>query len=96
MSLATVPPTLGNGVFADCNKDNDKDGIGLRSINLIVPEASKASYRSAPGWKEFFEGEGIEEVVANEKAKDGKYMIDGQVYILRGEKVYDLQGKEVK
>lgn len=96
MSLATVPPTLEGGVFADCNKDNDKDGIGLRSINLIVPEASKESYRSAPGWKEFFEGEGIEEVIANEKAKDGKYMIDGQVYILRGEKVYDLQGKEVK
>ena len=39
--------------------------------------------------------EGVDEVSTNDIAPQ-KVIIDGQIYILRGEKVYTLQGQEVK
>ena len=87
---AMNPPTLGTSVFSLVNI----------SIPLYVPAASINAYMSAKQWKNFYNilpigSQGIEEIVEN-NSQDGKFMHEGKVYILRGDKVYTLQGQEVK
>ena len=69
-------------------------------VPLYVPAESLNAYKSANEWKDFYNilpigSQGIEEIVEN-SSQDGKFIHDGQIYILRGEKVYTLQGQEVK
>ncbi len=49
-----------------------------------------ATYESTP------KSEGVEEVVQQPTAKSQKLLINSQLYILRGDKVYTLTGQEVK
>ena len=71
---------------------------------LYVPAASVNTYKNANPWYNFDyiepmppDHEGIEEVIANGNYADKqKVLIDGHIYILRGEKIYTLQGQEVR
>ena len=83
-------PIMGKDVFkyVDCSK-----------IPLYVPAESVEAYRGASQWEEFNPilpiGEGIEDIVVDTQ-KLNKILIDGQVYILRNEKIYSTTGQEVK
>ena len=87
---ATTPPTLGENVFTGVDK----------SIPLYVPGESITLYQAADQWKEFYNIQAIGSpsgiVDVNNTTTPRKVMIDGQIFILRGEKVYTLQGQEVK
>ena len=87
---ATTPPTLGENVFTGVDK----------SIPLYVPGESIALYQEADQWREFYNIQAIGSpsgiVDVNNTTTPRKVMIDGQIFILRGEKVYTLQGQEVK
>ena len=87
---AANPPALGPDVFNNVNK----------SIPLYVPAGRISTYKSAYQWKDFenilpIGSQDIEEIVEN-SSQDGKFIHDGKVFIIRGEKVYTLQGQEVK
>ena len=88
--LAALCPRMGSDVFrfVDCSK-----------IPLYVPAESVEAYRGAAQWNEFNPilpiGEGIEDIVVDTQ-KLNKILIDGQVYILRNEKIYSTTGQEVK
>lgn len=88
---AITPPSLGQDVFKQVNKH----------IPLYVPSESVFAYQAASQWGDFINilpigsNEGIEEIVENHK-QDDKLIYDGKLYILRGEKVYTMQGQEVK
>lgn len=91
---ATTPPTMDRWAFNSTPKYKV----------LYVPAASVNTYKNANPWYNFDyiepmppDHEGIEEVIANGKLADKqKVLIDGQLYILRGEKIYTMQGQEVK
>lgn len=86
---ALNPPTLGSSVFYEVNK----------SIPLYVPAESITAYKTADQWKDFLNilpgPQGMEEIVEN-SSQDGKFIHDGQIFILRGEKIYSITGQEVK
>lgn len=92
---AKTPPVITDNTFNNYTTYNCK---------VFVQKSSLAQYKSATGWKNFTnyitipdEDQGIEEVIANGKLADKqKVLIDGQLYILRGEKIYTMQGQEVK
>lgn len=77
------------------------DGVNLSTCKLYVPKNSINLYKNAPVWKEFYLISAIEDVQAIEdaeadNARSAKVIIDGKVYINRGDKTYTLQGQEVK
>ena len=77
------------------------DGVNKSSCTLYVPKNSINLYKNAPVWKEFYLISAIEDVQAIEDAeidnvRSAKVIIDGKVYINRGDKTYTLQGQEVK
>ena len=77
------------------------DDVDKSSCKLYVPKNSINLYKSAPVWKEFYLISAIEDVQAIEDAevdnvRSAKVIIDGKVYINRGDKVFTLQGQEVK
>ena len=88
----TIPPTLGEYVFAYVD----------HSIPLYVPAESIELYKAALGWKDFFNIQPVAEIPTatdriNENADNRKKILhNGQIYILRGDKTYTLQGQEVK
>ena len=80
---------------------NTFDGVDKYSCTLYVPRNSISLYESAPVWRDFYNIEAIEDVMAvDEIQADGthgqKIIRDGQVLIERGDKTYTLQGAEVK
>ena len=89
---AITPPTLGSvwGVFSNVNK----------SIPLYVPAGSVSAYKSADQWKDFtnilpISQQGLEDVQGN-NVQCTKIVHNGQIFILRGEHVYDTEGKMVR
>ena len=77
------------------------DGVNKSTCKLYVPKNSINQYKSAPVWKDFYSISAIEDVQAIEDAeadnvRNVKIIIDGKVYINRGDKVFTLQGQEVK
>lgn len=88
--FATTPPQLDSYVFDEVDK----------SIPLYVPTGSVSAYKSADQWKDFtnilpISQQGIEDVQGN-NVQCTKVVRDGQIFILRGEKVYNAQGALVK
>ena len=85
------PPQLGNGVFRDVNEN-------LANITLIVPNAdSKVIYQNTNVWKEFFAiCEDIDQVESEKISGEGKFLRDGQLFIRKGDKVYNIQGQIIK
>ena len=76
--------------------------VDVTEITLYVPKQSIALYQKAEVWKDFNQilplqdTEGIEEIIQQPTANSQKLIKDGQLYILRGDKVYTLQGQEVR
>ena len=88
---AVTPPNLGEdtGVFYDVDK----------SIPLYVPKGSVSAYKNANQWKEFTNIQGVEmaiDEVATETASGTKTIRNGQLYIQRGEEVFNAQGARVR
>lgn len=78
------------------------DDESLPNCTLYVPEKSVELYQTTDVWKEFSpilpiqNTEGVDHVNSSVKYDTSKLIHNGQIYILRGEKVYTLQGQEVK
>lgn len=75
-------------------------GVKKSACTLYVPIESINLYKEANEWKEFnpilpISGTSIEDIHIDSD-KPVKVLMDGQVYILRGEKVYDMEGKMTK
>ena len=93
--LAKNPPIMEtyayyNGVFA---------GVDCSKIPLYVPIGTEPLYATADQWKDFMQIIGIETSVESpvtSTTSSRKQIHDGQIYILRGDKTYTLQGQEVK
>lgn len=90
---AVEPPTCGTDAFGGI------DPSGL----LSVPEGSIPAYQTANQWQDFLEIQAIEQdtediptILTNDAQPATKILYKGQIYILRGEKVYTLTGQEVK
>lgn len=88
---AIVPPTLRTSTFYEVNK----------SIPVYVPNESIMSYKTSDGWKEFENIEGLyeEPTLIENNAIDSnrkKIIYEGQLFILRDNKTYTVQGQEVK
>ena len=86
---AIVPPQIDARTFEDVD----------RSIPVIVPDESVEQYKSAPVWKEFNVrskiGTGVENITSTTNNVQ-KIIRDGQLYILRDGKIYDMMGQEIK
>ena len=73
-----------------------------KSIPLYVPTGSVSLYQAANGWKDFTNIQGvtvptgIEDVRGNGIASDAKILMDGKVYLRRGNSLFDLNGKQLK
>lgn len=77
------------------------DGVNKSTCKLYVPKTSVGLYQNAAVWRDFYNVEAIEDIMAvDETEANGthgmKIVRDGQVLIERGEKTYTLQGTEVK
>ena len=94
-NYALTPQVIKESVFYNIDKS---------SCTLYVPEESIDLYKTAKIWKDFSNIVAIEKAPTaideiNSSANIGdsrKILRDGQILILRGEKVYTIQGQEVK
>ena len=92
-NYAPTPQTIVSNVFYGVNKN---------SCTLYVPKESLGLYQSASVWKDFLvepiesttTSIGENSIIDNKNAS--KILRDGQVFILRGEKVYTVTGQEVR
>ena len=88
---AVVPPTCGEYTFYNVNI----------SIPVYVPAGTKKAYSNAQEWDDFTN---IQEMGATggidqlsiEKSSNGKYIKEGQLFIQRGEEVFNAQGARVE
>jgi hypothetical protein len=88
---AVTPPSIQAKTFFEVD----------RKTPVYVPDESVDAYKNDAYWKEFFiQGRSnISTGVGNvqgDNAQCTKILLDGHIYILRGEHVYDVQGKMVK
>ena len=85
------PPVIDASVFAGCGD--------LSYVDLYVLEDSYARYRKSAVWNSFnlktFSPTSVEQV-PSDQVQCTKVLRDGQIFILRGEKVYNAQGALVK
>lgn len=95
-NYASTPQSIERKVFVYDDYDS------LPNCTLYVPEESVELYQTANVWKEFNpivpikNTEGIGDVYSSVKHNIDKILHNGQIFILRGEKVYTLTGQEVK
>ena len=92
---AVTPPDIDNKTFDEVS----------REIPVYVPDESVAEYQNHPLWREFFI-QGISNLptsidntpfLSKENYGEARKMLhNGQIFILRGEKVYNAQGALVK
>jgi len=75
-------------------------GARLENAVLYVPAESIATYQAADVWKEFgsilADTQDIDAVTGNPSPVSHKLLRDGNVYILKGDKTYTLQGQAVR
>ena len=89
---ALVPPSIESKTFEDVD----------RATPVFVPQGTIERYQADPYWSEFFNMTEYEAPMgnltpaANETNTLRKVLRNGQVFILRGEKTYDLIGQEVE
>lgn len=88
---AITPPELPNTAFNGVNKYSP----------LYVPAESRDTYRITNGWKEFYNIQSIQSETSVETSYEnnsieGKYLHNGQILILRGDKTYTLTGQVVQ
>ena len=87
---AVVPPTIQAKTFEDVN----------RSIPVYVPDESVEAYKSDLYWKEFnIQGKSnlptSVENASSTTVNNQKYIRNGQLYILRDGKTYNVMGQEL-
>ncbi|MBQ9602883.1 MAG: leucine-rich repeat domain-containing protein [Paludibacteraceae bacterium] len=88
---AFVPPTIQAKTFFDVK----------RQIPVYVPDECVDAYKNDTYWREFnIQGRSyiptsIEDIHVDSDKPD-KVLMDGQIYILRGDHIFDAQGKMVK
>ena len=88
---AVTPPTIQAKTFFNVK----------RQIPVYVPDEAVSAYEDDTYWQEFnIQGQsevpqGVEEV-PSDQVQSTKFLRNGQIYILRGEKVYTVTGQEVK
>jgi len=82
---------------------NTFDGVDKMRCTLYVPQNSIDMYKNAAVWRDFYYIEplecvtAIEDVVDNKtNGENAKIIKDGQLFILRREKVYSVTGQEVR
>ena len=104
-NYASSPQVIDSDVFG--GEEGEEDGIQYGPVDkttckLYVPAQSINLYKAAVGWKEFVNilplessDQGIDQV-PSDQVQSTKVVRNGQVFILRGEKTYTLQGQEVK
>ena len=91
--LATTPPEMETSVFSNVNCSN---------IPLYVLGESVDAYRIADQWQEFNPILSIGsvptnfEIIEKQQKDKQKYLFNGQLLILLGEKVYTVTGQEIK
>ena len=85
---ADVPPTITAKTFEDVS----------REIPVYVPMESAENYKTDPYWGELniIGSYTAVENVESDPAATTKQLRDGQLFILRGDKTYTIQGQEVK
>lgn len=92
---AVNPPVCENDAFGDMDKS---------VCSLYVPAQSIDLYRTADQWEDFFTILPIEDstttvidtISGDSSLVTRKVIIDGQILILRGDKVYTVTGQEVR
>ena len=82
------------------------DGVDKFECVLYVPQASLDLYKNASVWRDFYHTQAIPEIPTSIEQVDSSslqggdrgrlILLNGQIYILRGEKVYTITGQEVK
>ena len=91
--LATTPPEAEKYAFLE---------IDCPNTPLYVPEGSVEAYQNAEEWKKFnpilpiASPTDVEQITNDELPATVKILRNNQIFILRGDKVYTLQGQEVK
>lgn len=91
-SSSATPPTIGYHTFKNISSD----------AVVYVPDEYVATYKKAQYWKNMnIQGsssmpQAIDQVSNNQSPMTNKVIKDGQIFILRGDKTYTLQGQEVK
>ena len=96
ISDITVHWTSLEGVSVGYNIFNSHPNPG--SITLHIPTGTKSIYENADPWKDLQiveEEQGIEEIVVP-KGDAQKMLMDGVLYIERGEHMYNAQGQMVR
>ena len=87
---AIVPPDMGKTVF---------ENVICKNIRLYVPAQSVEAYKAADQWKAFnvlaIGEDALPEILTDENMTDGKFMIDGILYIRKAGHVYDINGQEL-
>lgn len=88
-SEAVTPPTCGE----DCFNDVDKD------ILLYVPNGTVEDYQNAAEWEDFSQiqtlgAQAVDNVSAD--VQSTKVLRNGQLFILRGDKIYTITGQIIK
>ena len=88
-NYAATPQIINNSVFLSVNKS---------ACTLYVPKGSLLTYQAADVWKEFGTIIGIDAPqgihnLSSDHIQSTKIIRNGQVYILRGEKIYTIDGR---
>ena len=85
---AVVPPTIAAKTF---------EGVS-REMPVYVPEASVETYKADPYWGELniIGGLTVVETIECPSASPTKLLRNGQLFILRWDKIYTVQGQEVR
>ncbi len=89
---AVVPPTIVAKTFYEVS----------RKAPVYVPDESVTIYKADPLWKEMNivgrheSPTGIDQITKDQSPITNKILRNGQILILRGEKVYTVTGQEVK
>lgn len=95
-NYASTPQSIEREVFVYDDYDS------LPNCTLYVPEESIELYQAANVWKEFNpiipikNTQGLGDVNSSVKHNIDKILRNGQIFILRGEKVYTVGGQEAK
>ena len=89
-NFANTPQEIDSAVF---------DNVDKSTCVLYVPAGSISAYQSADGWKDFtnilpISQQGVEEV-PSDQVQSTKFLHNGQIYLLRGDKTYTLTGQEI-
>lgn len=99
--LATTPPsmTTDGWVSSGVEYEDVFSEVDCSKIPLYVPKGTEPLYAAVDQWEDFMQIIGIETSVESpvtSTTSSRKQIHDGQIYILRGDKTYTLQGQEVK